>query len=62
MAHTVIPPPRIYIESVFGQKRLTGHGGQSDRTIHVSLRHKESCVEVHPSYSHGAGCILGGKA
>jgi len=38
------------------------HGGQRYRTIHVSLRHDNSCVEVHLSYPHGAGCILEGKA
>jgi len=52
----------LYIESVFEQKRFAGHGGQSDRTIHVSLRHKDSCVEVHSSYLHGAGRIFEGKA
>jgi len=48
----------LYIESVFGQKKFAGHGGQSEMTIHVSLRHKDSCVEVHSSYFHGAGRIF----
>ena len=52
----------LYIESVFGQKRFAGHGGQSDRTIHITLRHKDSCMEVNSSYLHGAGRIFEGKA
>ena len=52
----------LYTESVFGQKRFAGHGGQSDRTIHISLRHKDIRVEVHSSYLHGAGRIFEGKA
>ena len=51
-----------YKERAFGQKRFAGHGGQSHRTIHVSLRHKDSCVVIHSSYPHGAGRIFEGKA
>ena len=34
---------------------------ESDRTLHVSSRDKESCVEVHTSYPHGAGRSFGEK-